>query len=311
MAEFLTELRGLSEAPIEEAVAVEHIAMITSQVIVSPVHQAVDPKATVTAGSRHDRLRSTAFNRRRRIMFNSLGSSLAVKVIAASIALAAVVGTGAAAANSALPGSPLFGIDKAMEKIGIGNGGSAERTAEAQSLLSGGDVPGAAHAASEAIGALAGEEKNEQAQEALGNAAARIATVRDSDAPGGDAPGYAKTQALRDHVAVLLEAVSSKNHDEIVAAAKGFSEIAKGIGAPNAPETAPDDAGVQFGTPLVSTPPVSTPPVSAPPVSTPPVAKPPVSTPPVSTPVGHPPASTPPFSTPPVSAPPAPPVSHP
>ena len=61
-----------------------------------------------------------------------------------------IIGTSglAFAANGSKPGDLLYGLDRAAEVIGVGNGGAAERVAEAQALAAAG-VPGGglAHAA--------------------------------------------------------------------------------------------------------------------------------------------------------------------
>lgn len=49
----------------------------------------------------------------------------------------------AAAANGAIPGDPLYGLDRAFEAIGLGNGGAEERIDEADELLIKGDESGA------------------------------------------------------------------------------------------------------------------------------------------------------------------------
>jgi len=59
---------------------------------------------------------------------------------AAAVAAAVVVGVGALsgvayAANGAAPGDALYGLDRALEHVGIGNGGAAERLAEVGVLV--------------------------------------------------------------------------------------------------------------------------------------------------------------------------------
>jgi hypothetical protein len=68
----------------------------------------------------------------------------------ATFVLVAVGGLGGVsyAANGANPGDILYGLDRALERVGIGNGGSYERIAEAISLVSGGNPgQGLEHAA--------------------------------------------------------------------------------------------------------------------------------------------------------------------
>ncbi len=67
-----------------------------------------------------------------------------------ALVMALLVGTSglAFAANSSAPGDALYGIDRALENIGIADGGVSERLAEAQELVDGGEpVAGLEHAA--------------------------------------------------------------------------------------------------------------------------------------------------------------------
>jgi hypothetical protein len=67
--------------------------------------------------------------------------------LAALLLLSGMTGV-AVASNGAAPGGILYGIDQALEAIGIGDGGAEERIAEAQALFNDGQVAEAlAHAA--------------------------------------------------------------------------------------------------------------------------------------------------------------------
>ncbi len=67
---------------------------------------------------------------------------------AALFAIVAMSSGLAYAANGAKPGDMLYGLDRAFERVGIGNGGAGERLAEADALFAGGDAPaGLIHAA--------------------------------------------------------------------------------------------------------------------------------------------------------------------
>jgi len=70
--------------------------------------------------------------------------------IAAILAAAGLAGT-AAAANGAAPGDALYGVDRALEVVGIDNGGASERLAEAGKLAAEGNVEGALHHAADAL----------------------------------------------------------------------------------------------------------------------------------------------------------------
>ena len=51
-------------------------------------------------------------------------------------------GGAAYAANGAAPGDTFYGLDRALEAVGIGNGGSAERLAEVKELVDHGQTAG-------------------------------------------------------------------------------------------------------------------------------------------------------------------------
>jgi len=66
--------------------------------------------------------------------------------VAAVVAVAAISGfgvAGAAAADEAAPGDSMYGVDKALERAGILDGGTQERLDEAQVLLGHDDIDGA------------------------------------------------------------------------------------------------------------------------------------------------------------------------
>ena len=70
---------------------------------------------------------------------------------------------GAAAADSAAPGSPLYVVDRALEAVGINDGGTDERLDEATTLLDQGDTAGAIDLVAQA----AGDEGDNDAKESL------------------------------------------------------------------------------------------------------------------------------------------------
>ncbi len=96
----------------------------------------------------------------RRLAMGALPSGSRGGLVARFRRRAAVVGASAVvlvggftglayAANGAAPGDPLYGLDRALEAVGIGNGGAAERLAEAKALADHGHPSsGLAHAAS-------------------------------------------------------------------------------------------------------------------------------------------------------------------
>jgi hypothetical protein len=68
----------------------------------------------------------------------SLTPRLAPAAVAAILLLTAMTGV-AVASDSSVPGDALYGIDRALERIGVGDGGAAERIEEASILTDNGD----------------------------------------------------------------------------------------------------------------------------------------------------------------------------
>jgi hypothetical protein len=95
-----------------------------------------------------------------------------VAVGAAALLMLVVSSSGLAfAANGAKPGDLLYGLDRAAEVIGIGDGGADERYAEAQALVAAGEMPGGLALASEILDRIPG---GDQAKPAVAEAAARL-----------------------------------------------------------------------------------------------------------------------------------------
>ncbi len=112
-----------------------------------------------------------------------------VATVAAAMTLVLGSGAGAAiAADGAAPGDALYGLDMALERVAIGNGGAAERLQEAADLVKAGQlVRGLEHAAEVVAATHDGESGGVSfaASEALRGAAERIgATVSANDGTG-------------------------------------------------------------------------------------------------------------------------------
>jgi len=95
-----------------------------------------------------------------------------VAVGALALIMLVVSSTGLAfAANGAKPGDMLYGLDRAAEVLGIGDGGANERIAEAHALVASGAVAGGlTHAAA----VLPATPENETAKAAIQKAATRV-----------------------------------------------------------------------------------------------------------------------------------------
>ena len=148
--------------------------------------------------------------------FSSLRQRAAAIAVGATVMLSSTGGL-AVAADGAKPGDFLYGVDRALETIGIGNGNDIERLEEAQALINAGDVPrGLRHAAE----AVEREETENGASAALLDAADRVRSGRSE-----------QSAATREQVATLLTYIS-ENAGSIDG--QQVAELAREIGAPEA-----------------------------------------------------------------------------
>jgi len=112
-----------------------------------------------------------------------LGPRLA-GALAALLTVSSVSGA-AIAADSAVPGDALYGLDRALERVGIGDGGLAERLQEAGVLAERGSLVAAlAHAADAFAQIGAGDEAARSATEALRAAGDAVSRAEEGDSGG-------------------------------------------------------------------------------------------------------------------------------
>lgn len=111
-----------------------------------------------------------------------LRARLAVVVASMMALLLATAGVGLAA-NDAVPGDPLYGLDRAMERVGLGNGQAHERLAEAVALAEAGQLGRGLNHAAATVATLPDQAQAMLAEQALSDAAARI--LEDGKAPTG------------------------------------------------------------------------------------------------------------------------------
>jgi hypothetical protein len=125
------------------------------------------------------------------------------------------------AADGAAPGDALYGLDRALERIGIGNGAAAERIAEAQALFQEGLVSEAmAHTAGaieESDDGILGEDASDAAEALLGAADAVTSTDQ------GEA------DAVRASVAEMLSWMAANASSEDPLTGSEFSEMVAGF----------------------------------------------------------------------------------
>lgn len=188
VAGVVASIRALGEQPLVADVTSRHVALIAAEVAVSP-RPASEPDASPK-------------RTRRQIVLNTLLSSVLAKALAATVAVAAA-GTGVGVvADSSVPGDALYGLDRAMERIGIANGAAAERIDEARSLIDV-DLPTAVETAAEATPSD-NQADNSEAVTALHEAALRVGE-----------PAEGEQSALtREQVATLLEAIAAQLENE-------------------------------------------------------------------------------------------------
>ncbi|HAX81782.1 MAG TPA: hypothetical protein DCY40_04365 [Actinobacteria bacterium] len=205
------------------------------------------------------------FGATRRPSFLGRLRTRAAAAVAATVMCVGGLGGVAYAANGATPGDFLYGLDRALESVGIGNGGASERITEAIVLAQRGS-PG--HGLEHAAAVVPDD---------TGAGSALLAAAEGMDP--------AVSTEVQDEVMALLTYLSDNVGNIDGQTVADFAHAIGGRGrAPIETPPGPPD-GVPGG------PPVSTP--VGPPVSTP--VGPPVSTPvgpPVSTPVGPPTTTT-------------------
>ena len=235
VADFLMRLQAVGTV-VSDGVAASHLAMLR------------DEAAAIPAGVPAIRSSSGPPVRRRRAAFGTLMSGFLVKALIGTAAFASV-GTGAAVvSDGAVPGQALYGLDRALESVGINRGGATERIEEAGALVDAGDHRRAVATLEEAIADLAEDAEGSSAVGALQGAVASLTAVRFSDAAG-----YRDSQLFRDQVAGLIATIATQMESggvdgaQIARHAKQLSDSAHSFA--NSQDGAPADAGRPSETP--------------------------------------------------------------
>ena len=156
LVSLVASLRASGPPPVERAL-IERVAV----------------EAAATARSSPVRHAGTAARPRRSLR---LRHRLATGAAAMTLALGSSAGV-AFAADGAAPGDALYGLDRALENIAVGNGGAAERLMEAAALVESGHLADGLEHAAEVLAANHGGDSadaSEAASEALRAAAERI-----------------------------------------------------------------------------------------------------------------------------------------
>ena len=187
--------------------------------------------------------------------------ALRERVAALAAALVVVVGmTGVAlASDAAVPGDPLYGLDRALEVVGIGAGGLPERISEAQVLTGSGQVAEAIDHVAQAIAASTEGQPDENFSPEAANATdalrAAAANVQSND--------ESQSREVRDAVATMLDEMAdfAENPDfDATEFGRMIAEMARSIGGPDgAGANRPDTPGPGVGPGESSGPPQGNP----------------------------------------------------
>lgn len=155
--------------------------------------------------------------------------------LAAAVLLSGMTGV-AVAANGSGPGDALYGLDRALEAVGIGDGGAAERIEEARRLLEKGELATAIGQIADAVEAGSTAESFSpeavRASEALRGAA---------DSVRGGQEGLEPEDVRSAVAAMLTEIAEMLEADELNGAALGerISEMARALGEGRGQDRAP------------------------------------------------------------------------
>jgi hypothetical protein len=202
--------------------------------------------ATVVSERSHHHADAVASRRRRAKV--GLTPRLAAATLA--VLLVPAMAGAALAADSAIPGDPLYGIDRAFEAVGIGAGSTEERLAEAAQLADGGRSQ---EAIDHALLALQtdGDTTNAVAEEALETAVGQVA---------GAGVERAEVLALLSYISENVGKGVGADGREF---GQGVASLARAIGG--GPEDQPNDAqGNGQGQPGSSAPSPAGPPTENP-----------------------------------------------
>lgn len=168
---------------------------------------------------------------------------------AATLLLGGGMGT-AVAADGAAPGDLLYGVDRALEAVGIGNGGAAERLQEVSRLVDKGEVAhGLEHAAELLASSARPTQREAGASEALRSAANRVKATQSGESETTRA-------AVAELLTYLSENIGHVDGQHVADLTRSIGHPGKGLGpvdVPNpldgGPPGAPHGSGSRAGQP--------------------------------------------------------------
>lgn len=208
VADLLVSLRTASNVTLDEKTLAGFVHSSSTAAATAARQRAVEGSATAPVVG--------VAGMRRGSLLVSLRHRTAAVAVAAAVFVGGMSGM-AVAADHAKPGDALYGIDRALEAVGIGNGMATERLAEAQALLESGDIPRGLQHAADAVETHGSDHS--AASDALAEAAERVMSGRSS-----------QSEATRISVAGLLSHLSANVHD---LDGREVAEIAREIGRPD------------------------------------------------------------------------------
>ncbi len=174
-----------------------------------------------------------------RAVQRGLATGLATVMLVSGLAGVAV------ASDDAAPGDFLYSIDRALESVGVGDGGATERISEAWALFERGEVAEALGHASQALDVDSGGEMTEQTSAR----AAATDSLRSAAGNVGTTNGWAASPEVRAAVAAMLTEMAAMLEDPAVhgtAFGQSVAEMARLLGGnanPLDPEPELDHTG--------------------------------------------------------------------
>lgn len=145
-----------------------------------------------------------------------LSTKLAAVIASAVVATGTLAGVGVAADHAA-PGDTLYGLDCAMERIGLGDGGVQERLQEAVKMVERGDVEAGMNHVAQAVKNQAGLDDNGEANGALVAAANAVQNAFQTANKG-------ESQQIQAQVAEMLQWMSMNMAEGTTGANGEFGE---------------------------------------------------------------------------------------
>lgn len=208
VANLLEPLRTESSVALDERTLAGFVHSASTASAAAARHRAVEGTAAAPVVG--------AAGMRRGSLLVSLRRRVAAIAVAAAVFVGGMSGM-AVAADHSKPGDALYGIDRALEVVGIGNGKAAERLVEARALVEAGEVPRGLQHAAEAVETHGSDHS--AASEALSKAAERVMSG-----------GSEQSEATRLGVAGLLSHLSANVQD---LDGREVAELAREIGRPD------------------------------------------------------------------------------